>query len=131
ALGIAEGAFDLAKNYAKNRVQFGKPISQLQGPAFMLANMATAVEASKLLVYQAAHQVDHGILSLESASMAKLFASKTAMDTAIQALQIFGGNGYTEEYPIERYFRDAKVTEIYEGTSEIQKIVISKQLLKR
>lgn len=131
ALGIAEGAFALAKDYAKNRVQFGKPISQLQGPAFMLANMATAVEASKLLVYQAAHQVDHDILSLEKASMAKLFASKTAMETAIQAVQIFGGNGYTEEYPIERYFRDAKVTEIYEGTSEIQKIVISKQLLKQ
>lgn len=130
ALGIAEGAFELARDYAKNREQFGKPISSQQGISFMLANMATSVEASKLLVYQAANHVDHGTLSIEKASMAKLFAAKTAMQTAIDAVQIFGGYGYTEDYPVERYFRDAKVTEIYEGTSEIQKIVISKQLLK-
>lgn len=131
ALGIAEGAFELARDYAKEREQFGKPISHLQGVSFMLANMATAIEASKLLVYRAAYEVDQGQLAIENASMAKLFATKTAMQTAIDALQIFGGYGYTEDYPIERYFRDAKVTEIYEGTSEIQKIVISKQLLKQ
>ena len=131
ALGIAEGAFELARDYAKEREQFGKPISHLQGVSFMLANMATGIEASKLLVYRAAYEVDQGRLAIENASMAKLFATKTAMQTAIDALQIFGGYGYTEDYPIERYFRDAKVTEIYEGTSEIQKIVISKQLLKQ
>src|SRR5699024_636049 len=122
ALGIAEGAFELARDYAKERKQFGQSISSQQGIAFMLANMVTAIEASKLLVYQAASHQDLGILSIEKASMAKLFAAKTAMQTAIDAVQIFGGYGYTEDYPIERYFRDAKVTEIYEGTSEIQKI---------
>lgn len=130
ALGIAEGAFELARDYAKEREQFGKPISHLQGISFMLADMATAIEASKLLVYQAASAVDQDRLAIENASMAKLLATKTAMKTAIDAVQIFGGYGYTEDYPIERYFRDAKVTEIYEGTSEIQKVVISKQLLK-
>lgn len=128
ALGIAEAALEAAVNYAKERIQFGKPIVANQGVAFKLANMATAVEAARLLVYRAANMRTQGLPCGKEASMAKLFASKTAVDTAIEAVQIFGGYGYTEDYPVERYFRDAKVTEIYEGTSEIQRIVISKQL---
>lgn len=128
ALGIAEAALEAAVNYAKERIQFGKPIVANQGVAFKLADMATAVEAARLLVYRAANMRTQGLPCGKEASMAKLFASKTAVDTAIEAVQIFGGYGYTEDYPVERYFRDAKVTEIYEGTSEIQRIVISKQL---
>lgn len=129
SLGIAEAALEAATNYAKERVQFGKPIAQQQAVGFKLADMATAVEASKLLVYRAAHLRSEGLPCGKEASMAKLFASQTAMDTAIEAVQIFGGYGYTEDYPVERYFRDAKVTQIYEGTSEIQRIVISKHVL--
>lgn len=128
ALGIAEAALEAAANYAKERVQFGKPIVANQGVAFKLADMATAVEAAKLLVYRAANLRTQGLPCGKEASMAKLFASKTAVDVAIDAVQIFGGYGYTEDYPVERYFRDAKVTEIYEGTSEIQRIVIGKHL---
>ncbi|MBD3107067.1 acyl-CoA dehydrogenase [Bacillus sp. AGMB 02131] len=130
SLGIAEGAFEEAVAYSKARIQFGKPISKQQGIAFKLAEMATNIEAARLLVYRAAFMRDQGIPCGKEASMAKLFASKTAMDVAIEAVQVFGGYGYTKEYPVERYFRDAKVTEIYEGTSEIQKIVISKHLTK-
>lgn len=130
ALGIAEAALDAAVGYAKERVQFGKPISAQQGIGFKLADMATAVEASRLLVYRAADLRSRGISCGKEASMAKLFASKTAVETSIEAVQVFGGYGYTEDYPVERYFRDAKVTEIYEGTSEIQRIVIGKHLLK-
>ena len=129
SLGIAEAALEAATNYAKERVQFGKPIAQQQGVGFKLADMATAVEAAKLLVYRAADLAQKDYPCGKEASMAKLFASQTAMDTAIEAVQIFGGYGYTEDYPVERYFRDAKVTQIYEGTSEIQRIVISKHLL--
>lgn len=129
ALGIAEAALEAATAYAKERVQFGKPISAQQGVGFKLADMATAVEAAKLLVYRAADLRAKGLPCGAEASMAKLFASRTAVQTAIEAVQIFGGYGYTEDYPVERYFRDAKVTEIYEGTSEIQKLVISKQLI--
>ena len=129
SLGIAEAALEAATNYAKERVQFGKPIAQQQAVGFKLADMATAVEAAKLLVYRAAHLRSEGLPCGKEASMAKLFASQTAMDTAIEAVQIFGGYGYTEDYPVERYFRDAKVTQIYEGTSEIQRIVISKHVL--
>lgn len=129
ALGIAEAALEAATNYAKERVQFGKPISAQQGVGFKLADMATAVEAAKLLVYRAADLRAKGLACGAEASMAKLFASRTAVQTAIEAVQIFGGYGYTEDYPVERYFRDAKVTEIYEGTSEIQKLVISKHLV--
>ena len=118
-----------ATNYAKERVQFGKPIAVNQGVGFKLANMATAVEASRLLVYRAAQLQSKGIPCGKEASMAKLFASQTAVDVTDEALQIFGGYGYTEDYPVERYFRDAKVTQIYEGTSEIQRIVISKHVL--
>ena len=129
SLGIAEAALEAATHYAKTRVQFGKPIAVNQGVGFKLANMATAVEASRLLVYRAAQLQSKGIPCGKEASMAKLFASQTAVDVTDEALQIFGGYGYTKDYPVERYFRDAKVTQIYEGTSEIQKIVISKHLL--
>lgn len=129
SLGIAEAALKAATDYAKQRVQFGKPIAQQQAVGFKLADMATAVEASKLLVYRAANLRSQNLPCGKEASMAKLFASQTAMDTAIEAVQIFGGYGYTEDYPVERYFRDAKVTQIYEGTSEIQRIVISKHVL--
>lgn len=130
ALGIAEAALEAAAAYAKERVQFGKPIAAQQGIGFKLADMATAVEAAKLLVYRAADLRSKGLPCGKEASMAKLFASKTAVQVAIDAVQVFGGYGYTEDYPVERYFRDAKVTEIYEGTSEIQRIVIGKNLLK-
>ncbi|MGG6433162.1 acyl-CoA dehydrogenase [Anoxybacillus sp. D401a] len=130
SLGIAEAALEHAASYAKERIQFGKPIAEQQGIAFKLADMATNVEAAKLLVYHAAFLRTNGMPCGKEASMAKLFASKTAMENAIEAIQIFGGNGYTEDYPVERLFRDAKVCEIYEGTSEIQRLVISKHLLK-
>lgn len=130
ALGIAEAAYEAAVGYAKERVQFGKPIAAQQGVGFKIADMATAVEASKLLVYRAADLRSRGIACGKEASMAKLFASKTAVDNSIEAVQVFGGYGYTEDYPVERYFRDAKVTEIYEGTSEIQRLVIGKHLIK-
>ncbi|MFJ8070520.1 acyl-CoA dehydrogenase [Peribacillus sp. NPDC096447] len=128
ALGIAEGAMEHAVQYAKDRVQFGKPISAQQGIGFKLAEMATSIEASRLLVYRAAFLRSQGLKCGKEAAMAKLFASRTAVDVAIEAVQVFGGYGYTTEYPVERYFRDAKVTEIYEGTSEIQRMVISKNL---
>lgn len=130
SLGIAEAALEAATDYAKQREQFGQPIAAQQGVGFKLADMATAVEAARLLVYQAADLRAQGKPCAKEASMAKLFASKTAVETAIEAVQVFGGYGFTEDYPVERYFRDAKVTEIYEGTSEIQKIVISKHLLR-
>ncbi len=130
SLGIAEAALEAATAYAKERVQFGKPIVAQQGVSFKLADMATAVESSKLLVYRAADLRAKGLPCGTEASMAKLFASRSAVQTAIEAVQVFGGYGYTEDYPVERYFRDAKVTEIYEGTSEIQRLVISKHLLK-
>ena len=130
SLGIAEAALGHAVEYAKERVQFGKPIAAQQGVGFKLADMATAVEASRLLVFRAANLRAQGLPCGQEASMAKLFASKTAVDVSIDAVQVFGGYGYTKEYPVERYFRDAKVTEIYEGTSEIQRLVISKNLVK-
>lgn len=129
-LGIAETALDYAVNYAKEREQFGKPIAANQGISFKLAEMATNVEAAKLLTYQAAELIEAGQFCAKETSMAKMTATKTAMKNAIEAVQIFGGYGYTEEYPVERLFRDAKVTEIYEGTNEIQHIVIANQLLK-
>lgn len=128
ALGIAEGAMEHAVQYAKSREQFGKPIAEQQGIGFKLAEMATSIEASRLLVYRAAFLRSQGLKSGKEAAMAKLFASRTAVEVAIEAVQVFGGYGYTTDYPVERYFRDAKVTEIYEGTSEIQRMVISKSL---
>ena len=129
SLGIAEAALETATAYAKERVQFGKPIALQQGVGFKLADMATNAEAASLLVYRAAALRTKGEPCGKEASMAKLFASQTAMQNAIEAVQIFGGYGYTKDYPVERYFRDAKVTQIYEGTSEIQRIVIAKHLL--
>ncbi|MGG4265764.1 acyl-CoA dehydrogenase [Peribacillus simplex] len=128
ALGIAEGAMEHAVQYAKDRVQFGKPIAKQQGTGFKLSEMATGIEASRLLVYRAAYLRSNGLKCGKEAAMAKLFASRTAVEVTIEAVQVFGGYGYTTEYPVERYFRDAKVTEIYEGTSEIQRMVISKSL---
>lgn len=128
ALGIAEAAFEASAGYAKERVQFGKPIAAQQGIGFKLADMASHAEAARLLVYQAAFLRENGLSCGKEASMAKLFASKTAMENAIEAIQVFGGYGYTKDYPVERFFRDAKICEIYEGTSEIQRIVISKHL---
>lgn len=129
ALGISEASLKAATNYAKERKQFKKPIIANQGVSFKVADMATNIEAAQLLVYRAAQLHQEGKPCGQQASMAKLFASKAAVEGSIEAIQIFGGYGYTEDYPVERYFRDAKVTEIYEGTSEIQRIVISKHLL--
>lgn len=129
SLGIAEAALEDAIHYAKERQQFGKPIGAQQGLGFKLADMATKVEAAKLLVYRAAALRERGLPCGQEASMAKLFASRAAMEVATEAVQVFGGYGYTKDYPVERYFRDAKICEIYEGTSEIQRIVISKHLL--
>ena len=130
ALGIAQAALDFAINYAKERVQFAKPLAKQQAIQFMLADMATKIEASRLLVYQAAQVRQDKGDSTMLASMAKKFASDTAMEVTTDAVQILGGYGYTRDYPVERYFRDAKVTQIYEGTNQIQRIVIAKQLLK-
>ncbi|EEM03047.1 Acyl-CoA dehydrogenase [Bacillus pseudomycoides] len=128
ALGIAEAALACAVDYAKERQQFGKPIAAQQGLGFKLADMATSVEAARLLVYRAASLRAQGLPCGKEASIAKLFASKTAVDVAIEAVQVFGGYGYTKDYPVERFFRDAKICEIYEGTSEIQRLVISRAL---
>ncbi|WP_369901697.1 acyl-CoA dehydrogenase [Bacillus manliponensis] len=128
ALGIAEAALESAAAYAKERYQFGKPIAMQQGLGFKLADMATSVEAARLLVYRAASLRAQGLPCSKEASIAKLFASKTAVDVTTEAIQVFGGYGYTKEYPVERFFRDAKICEIYEGTSEIQRLVISRQL---
>ncbi|MCM2535709.1 acyl-CoA dehydrogenase [Neobacillus pocheonensis] len=128
ALGIAEAALEAATAYAKQRQQFGKPIVAQQGIGFKLADMATSVEAAKLLIYRAADLRANGLKCGLESSMAKLFASRTAVEVTTEAIQVFGGYGYTEDYPVERYFRDAKITEIYEGTSEIQRIVVSKHL---
>lgn len=130
ALGIAEAALEHSITYAKEREQFGKPIAHNQGISFKLADMATEVEAARLLTYNAAALVQEGVECRKEVSMAKMYASRTAVNTAIEAVQVFGGYGFTEDYPVERLFRDAKVTEIYEGTNEIQRIVIGKQLLR-
>jgi alkylation response protein AidB-like acyl-CoA dehydrogenase len=130
ALGIASGAYELALQYSKERQAFGKPISNHQGIQFKLAEMATRIDAARLLILQAAYKKDKGESFVKEAAMAKLFASKTAMDVTIEAIQIHGGYGYVKEYHVERMMRDAKITEIYEGTSEIQRIVISRELLR-
>lgn len=130
ALGIAQGSLDAALNYSKQRKAFGKPIADLQTIQFKLADMATDIEAARLLTYQAAVLKEEGRPFAKEAAMAKLWASKTAVKCALEAIQIHGGYGYVREYNVERYLRDAKITEIYEGTSEIQHIVISRALLK-
>ncbi|MEQ1746392.1 MAG: acyl-CoA dehydrogenase [Saprospiraceae bacterium] len=129
ALGIAAGAYELALDYAKQREAFGKPISQHQAIAFKLADMATDIEAARLLVYRAAAMKDQGLDFAQAAAMAKLFASETAMRHTVEAVQIHGGYGYVKEYHVERLMRDAKITQIYEGTSEVQRIVISRNVL--
>jgi alkylation response protein AidB-like acyl-CoA dehydrogenase len=129
AVGIAQAALDAAVGYARERQQFGQPIASFQGIQFMLADMAMQVHASRLMVQHAAMLVDRGVpaTSLES-SMAKCFASDAAMKVTIDAVQIFGGYGYTREYPVERFMRDAKITQIYEGTNQIQRTVIAREL---
>ncbi|AWX58697.1 MULTISPECIES: acyl-CoA dehydrogenase [Brevibacillus] len=130
ALGIAQGAYEHARNYAKERSQFGKPIASLQAIQFKLADMATKIEASRLLTYQAAWLEDQGLPYGKASAMSKVFAGDTAMEVTTEAVQVFGGYGYTREYPVERFMRDAKITQIYEGTNEIQRVVISNFLLK-
>jgi alkylation response protein AidB-like acyl-CoA dehydrogenase len=130
ALGIAAGAYELALKYSKERETFGKPIHQHQAIAFKLADMATEIEAARLLVYKAAWLKDQGMNYDEASAMAKLYASKVAMEVTVEAVQVHGGYGFVKEYHVERLMRDAKITQIYEGTSEIQKIVISRSVLK-
>lgn len=129
ALGIATGAYELALHYSQIRKTFGKEIFKHQAIAFKLADMATQITAARMLCYKAATDKDEGKDISQSGAMAKLFASQTAMDTTIEAVQIHGGNGYVAEYHVERMMRDAKITQIYEGTSEIQRIVISRSLV--
>jgi len=131
ALGIAQGAYEQAVKYTKEREQFGKPIAALQNTQFKLADMATQIEAARLLVYQAAFVAsEHKVPVSKFAAMAKLFAAETAMAVTTMAVQLHGGYGYTRDYPVERMMRDAKITEIYEGTSEIQRVVIAANILK-
>ncbi|MCR2821346.1 acyl-CoA dehydrogenase [Lederbergia panacisoli] len=130
AVGIAQGALDAAVAYAKERKQFGKPIVENQGIAFKLADMATSIEASRLLTYQAAWLESAGLPYGKESAMSKLMAGDTAMKVTTEAVQIFGGYGYTKDYPVERYMRDAKITQIYEGTQEIQRLVISRMLTR-
>ena len=130
ALGIAEGALEEAIKYMKERKQFGRPISAFQGLQWMVAEMSTKIEAARFLVYKAAWLKENKQPYSVDAARAKLYAAEVAMDVTTKAVQLFGGYGYTKEYPIERMMRDAKITEIYEGTSEVQKMVISGSLLK-
>lgn len=130
ALGIAAGAFELSLKYSKERRTFGKPISEHQAIQFKLSEMATKVEAARLLVYKAARLKDEGKDYIQASAMAKLYASETAMWVTTEAVQVHGGYGYVKEYHVERLMRDAKITQIYEGTSEIQKLVIARELLK-
>lgn len=130
ALGIAAGAYELSVQYAKERQAFGKSLADLQAIQFKLADMATEIDAARLLCHRAAWLKDNHLPYAQAASMAKLFASETAMRTTVEAVQIHGGYGYVKEYHVERLMRDAKITQIYEGTSEIQRIVISREVLK-
>ncbi|WP_341357181.1 acyl-CoA dehydrogenase [Rossellomorea sp. y25] len=130
AVGIAQGALDASIVYAKEREQFGKPIAANQGISFKIADMATSIEASRLLTYQAAWLESEGLPYGKESAMSKLMAGDTAMKVTTEAVQIFGGYGYTKDYPVERYMRDAKITQIYEGTQEIQRLVISRMVTK-
>ena len=130
AVGIAQGAYEAALEYAKLREQFGKPIIEFEAVGFTLADMATRIKAARLLTYEAAWRKNNHMDFISAASMAKLFAAETAMWTATKAIQVHGSNGYSKEYSVERFFRDAKITEIYEGTSEIQRLVISREIAK-
>jgi len=130
AIGLAQAAFDAASNYAVERVQFGQPIGRFQIIQCYLADMATSIDAARLLAYRAAFLQDNGLPFVKEASMAKLFATETADSVCNKAIQILGGYGYCKEYPVERYWRDARAAEIYEGTSEIQRLTIARFLLK-
>ena len=130
AVGIAQGALDEAVAYAKEREQFGKPIAHNQGISFKLADMATDVEAARLLTYQAAWNESNEMPYSKASAMAKLFAGDIAMKHTVEAVQIFGGYGYTKDYPVERFMRDAKITQIYEGTNEVQRLVIGRLVTK-
>ncbi|MDO8687500.1 MAG: acyl-CoA dehydrogenase family protein, partial [Dehalococcoidales bacterium] len=123
------GAFDKALAYAKERQQFGQPIANFQVIQWFLADMATAIDAARLLTYRAAYLQDQGVPFIKEASMAKVFAAEAAMMVTTKAIQIHGGYGYVKDYPLERYFRDARILEIYEGTSEMQRLTIAKALL--
>ena len=130
SLGIARGAHEAALQYAKERVQFGKPISSFQGISFKLADMATQIEAAELLTQQASQMINEGKKMTKQSAMCKLYASEACVHIANEAVQIFGGYGYSKEFPVEKFYRDAKLCTIGEGTSEIQKVVIAKQILK-
>ena len=130
ALGIASGAYELALEYSKTRKAFGKEIAQHQAIQFKLADMATEIDAARLLVLRAAWLKDNDMDYEMASSMAKVFASETAMRTTVEAVQIHGGYGYVKEYHVERLMRDAKITQIYEGTSEVQRIVIFRSILR-
>jgi butyryl-CoA dehydrogenase len=132
ALGIAQGALELALEYTKEREQFGQSIASFEAIQFMLADMATQLEAARALVYQAARMIDSGAKDVaRESAMCKLYASDVAMRVTTDALQLFGGYGYMKDYPIEKYFRDAKITQIYEGTNQIQRLVIGRHLIKK
>ncbi|HOD32736.1 MAG TPA: acyl-CoA dehydrogenase family protein, partial [Holophaga sp.] len=130
ALGIAQGAIDATVAYVKERKQFGKPLSAFQNTQFQLADMQVRTDAARLLVYRAARRKDARLPYSVEAAAAKLFASETAMEVTTKAVQLHGGYGYTREYPVERMMRDAKITEIYEGTSEVQRMVVSAAMLR-
>ncbi|MEO5912215.1 MAG: acyl-CoA dehydrogenase [Pelobium sp.] len=130
SLGIAKGAYEAAVAYSKERRQFGQPISSFQAIAFKLADLATEIEASELLIYQAADMKNRGVQMTKQAAMAKYFASEVCVKAATEAVQIFGGYGYTKDFPVEKYYRDSKLCTIGEGTSEIQKVVIAREILK-
>jgi alkylation response protein AidB-like acyl-CoA dehydrogenase len=130
AIGVARAAYEYALQYAQERVQFGKPIIQHQGIAFMIADMATQIEAARLLCWWAAYLADQGFNATQAASMAKVFAGDMVMKVTTDAVQVLGGYGYTRDYPVERWMRDAKVMQIWEGTSEIQRLIIARRLTK-
>ncbi|MBA4303368.1 MAG: acyl-CoA dehydrogenase [Sphingobacteriaceae bacterium] len=130
SLGIAKGAFEAAVKYSKERQQFGKPISEFQGISFKLADIATEIEAAELLTFQAAYLKNNGLPVTKESAFAKYYASEVAVRASVEAVQIFGGYGYTKDFPVEKFYRDSKLCTIGEGTSEIQKLVIARQLLK-
>ncbi|HMP94748.1 MAG TPA: acyl-CoA dehydrogenase family protein, partial [Phnomibacter sp.] len=130
SLGIAKGAYEAALQYAKERQQFGKPIAEFQGISFKLADMATEIAAAEMLVWQACHQKQTGQKVTRQGAMAKYYASEVAVKVSTDAVQIFGGYGYTKDFPVEKYYRDSKLCTIGEGTSEIQKIVIAREVLQ-
>ena len=130
SLGIAKGAFEAAVAYSKERQQFGQPIASFQGISFKLADMATEIEAAELLIMHAADLKNRGLSVTKQSAMAKYFASEVCVRAATEAVQIFGGYGYTKDFPVEKYYRDAKLCTIGEGTSEIQKLVIAREILQ-